>query len=350
MGVQVGCDYSKIDESGLIQEGEQLLENTIVIGKVKRAVKSFAMDSSSSSSFSSSFPTIDDSTPSQRGKLGYVDKSFLTKGEAGYRVAKIRVVESRMPVVGDTFASRAGHRGTIGSVIPEEDMPFTSQGLRPDLIINPQVLASQLPVGQLVEALLGKACSLYGTFGDSTAFAAKGPNNTTYGSLLHNYKYREKPGDSIELHDYHTDLQSIGYTSTGTELLYNGMTGEQIESQIYVGVNYYMRMKEMIQDTTQDRAKGPLDILTRQSMGGQLLGESERDAILSHGMSMFLKTSFLERADKFKLAICNKTGLISIYNLEQNLFLSPYVDGPMDVRFQMDVHPIDCRLNTTTRF
>jgi DNA-directed RNA polymerase II subunit RPB2 len=346
-GVQVGCDYSKLDESGLIPEGERLLEDTIVIGKVKIAVSSLET-SSPASSFST---TIDDSTKAIHGKLGYVDKSFLTKAEPGYRVAKVRVLEDRLPFAGDTLASRAGHRGTIGAVVPEEDMPFTSQGVRPDLIINPHVIATELPVGQLVEALLGKACSLYGTFGDSTAFAAKGPNNTTYGSLLQAWKKgRQKKGDPIDLHDYYTDLQNIGYTSTGTEMLYNGMTGEQIESDIYVGVNYYMRIKDTVQDTLQCCAKGPLDVLTRQSLGGQLLGEPERDAILSHGMSMFLKTSFLDRADKFKLAICNKTGLISIYNLEQNLLLSPYVDGPMDVRFQMDVNTIDCRLDTTTRF
>lgn len=339
VGTKMGYDYSKLDEYGLIREGEQIDDKTIVIGKVKIGPSGIALD---------------DSKKPKKGQLGYVDKSFITEGEEGFRLAKIRVREDRSPAVGDKFASRSGQKGTVGYIIPEANMPFTSQGIRPDLIINPHALPSRMTIGQLVESLLGKACSLYGTFGDCTAFVSKGPNTTTYGSLLQNFKHQESVGDKLDLNDYQTDLQNIGYHSTGNQLLYNGMTGEQIESKIFVGVNYYMRLKHMVKDKINYRAQGPMNFLTRQSVhgrandGGLRLGEMERDSIITHGMSTFLKKSFMDRADAYKIAVCNKTGLISIYNPEQNLMMSPCADGPL--KFQMDVNSEEFTIDTTTRF
>ena len=339
VGTKMGYDYSKLDEYGLIREGEQIDDKTIVIGKVKIGPSGIALD---------------DSKKPKKGQLGYVDKSFITEGEEGFRLAKIRVREDRSPAVGDKFASRSGQKGTVGYVIPEANMPFTSQGIRPDLIINPHALPSRMTIGQLVESLLGKACSIYGTFGDCTAFVSKGPNTTTYGSLLQNIKHKEQLGDKFKFSDYQTDLQNIGYASTGNQLLYNGMTGEQIESQIFVGVNYYMRLKHMVKDKINYRAQGPMNFLTRQSVhgrandGGLRLGEMERDAVITHGMSTFLKRSFMDRADAYKMAVCNKTGLISIYNPEKNLMMSPCADGPL--KFQMDVNSEEFTIDTTTRF
>jgi hypothetical protein len=161
-------------------------------------------------------------------------------------------------------------------------------------------------------------------------------------------------GDKFKFSDYQTDLQNIGYASTGNQLLYNGMTGEQIESQIFVGVNYYMRLKHMVKDKINYRAQGPMNFLTRQSVhgrandGGLRLGEMERDAVITHGMSTFLKRSFMDRADAYKMAVCNKTGLISIYNPEKNLMMSPCADGPL--KFQMDVNSEEFTIDTTTRF
>lgn len=339
VGTKMGYDYSKLDEYGLIREGEQIDDKTIVIGKIKIGSAGIALD---------------DSKKPKKGQLGYVDKSFITEGEEGFRLAKIRVREDRSPAVGDKFASRSGQKGTVGYVVPEANMPFTSQGIRPDIIINPHALPSRMTIGQLVESLLGKACSLHGTFGDCTAFVSKGPNTKTYGSLLQNYKYREEPDEKFDFNDYHTDLQNIGYHSTGNQLLYNGMTGEQVESQIYLGVNYYMRLKHMVKDKINYRAQGPMNFLTRQSVhgrandGGLRLGEMERDSIITHGLSTFLKKSFMDRADAYKVAVCNTTGLVSIYNPEMGLMMSPCADGP--IKFQMDVNSEEFTVDTTTRF
>jgi len=339
IGTKMGYDYSRLDEYGLIKEGEEIDDKTIVIGKVMVGKSGIA---------------VDDSKKTKKGQLGYVDKSFITEGEEGFRLAKIRVREDRSPAIGDKFASRSGQKGTVGYIIPEIDMPFTSQGVKPDLIINPHALPSRMTIGQLVESLLGKTCSLYGTFGDCTAFVSKGPNTDTYGRMLQNYTHKEQVGETLRFDDYHTDLLNIGYHSSGNQLLYNGMTGEQIESQIYVGVNYYMRLKHMVKDKVNYRAQGPMNFLTRQSVhgrandGGLRLGEMERDSIITHGMSSFLKKSFMDRADGYKIAVCNRTGLIAIYNPSTNMLMSPWVDGPL--KFQTDTTTKELTMDTTTRF
>lgn len=339
VGTKMGYDYSKLDEFGLIREGEEVDDKTILIGKIKLSKNGIA---------------VDDSKKPKKGQLGYVDKSFITDGEEGFRIAKIRIREDRSPNVGDKFASRSGQKGTVGYVIPEQNMPFTSQGIKPDLIINPHALPSRMTIGQLVESLLGKMCSLYGGSGDCTAFVSKGANVSTYGRHLQNYRYNEDVGSPFTLSDYHTDLTNIGYHSTGNQMLYNGMSGEQIESNIYVGVNYYMRLKHMVKDKINYRAQGPRNFLTRQSVhgrandGGLRIGEMERDAIITHGLSVFLRESFMKRADAYKMAVCNRTGLIAIYNEEKDLMISPFADGPL--KFQMDVNTEEFTLDTTTRF
>jgi DNA-directed RNA polymerase II subunit RPB2 len=209
--------------------------------------------------------------------------------------------------------SRAGQKGTLGLIIPEEDMPFTADGVRPDLIINPHALPSRMTIGQLVECLFGKACCMYGGYGDCTAFATKGANYDTYGKML----------------------TKIGYHNSGNQLLYSGYTGEQIYSEIYIGPTYYMRLKHMVKDKINYRATGKRNFLTRQTNqgrandGGLKIGEMERDGVLAHGMSYFLNESYMVRGDQYFMAVCNKTGAIAVYNPDTNLFLSPFADGPL---------------------
>jgi hypothetical protein len=218
------------------------------------------------------------------------------------------------------MASRAGQKGTIGLIIPEDDMPFTADGIRPDLIINPHAIPSRMTIGQLIESMFGKACCAYGGFGDCTAFTTKGSNVNTYGYML----------------------SKAGFHSSGNQLLYNGMTGEQLRSDIYIGPTYYMRLKHMVKDKINYRARGPRTALTRQTVqgrandGGLRVGEMERDAIISHGAAGFLSESFLVRGDEYYMAVCNKTGMIAIYNPAQNIFLSPGADGPVKFHTTMD--------------
>jgi DNA-directed RNA polymerase II subunit RPB2 len=232
----------------------------------------------------------------------------------------VRIREERIPAIGDKMASRAGQKGTLGLIIPESDMPFTADGIRPDLIINPHAIPSRMTIGQLIECLFGKACSHYGGFGDCTAFQTKGSNAKLYGKML----------------------TRAGFHSSGNQLLYNGMTGEQLESNIYIGPTYYMRLKHMVKDKINYRARGPITALTRQTVqgrandGGLRVGEMERDAIISHGASHFLHESFLVRGDEYYMAVCNKTGLIAVYNKNKNIFLSPTIDGPIKFHTTLD--------------
>jgi len=295
-----GFDYSKLDEHGLIKENTEIHDRVVLIGQV-------------TSSTENRGEFADNSKTTKKGQLGFVDKSFISEGEEGFRIAKIRVREERLPAIGDKMASRAGQKGTLGLIIPEEDMPFTADGVRPDLIINPHALPSRMTIGQLVECLLGKACTLYGGYGDCTAYATKGANYDTYGPML----------------------TKMGYHNSGNQILYNGFTGEQLYSEIFIGPTYYMRLKHMVKDKINYRATGKRSALTRQTNqgrandGGLRLGEMERDGIMAHGLSYFLNESYMVRGDEYYMAVCNKTGGIAVYNPERNLFLSPFSDGPL---------------------
>jgi DNA-directed RNA polymerase II subunit RPB2 len=301
VGKKPGYDYSNLEaNSGLIKENTLVTDKTILIGMATNSV-------SSSDAF------IDESIGAKKGAVGYIDKSFMTRDEAGGRLAKVRLRHDRIPAIGDKFASRAGQKGTIGIVLEEADMPTTADGIRPDIIVNPHAFPSRMTIGHLVESLIGKACCIYGGFGDCTAFMNKGPKDKLFGDLL----------------------TKSGYASTGNEIMYNGMTGEQLESEIYIGPTYYMRLKHMVKDKINHRARGPRTVLTRQTVqgrsndGGLRVGEMDRDAIISHGMSGFLRESMMVRGDQFRMAVCNKSGTIAVYNASRNIFLSPMVDGPL---------------------
>jgi len=300
IGLKPGYEYNHLDMYGMIKENTELNDKIVLIGKVK-------------TNLDNPDRPIDDSVFPKKGQLGFVDKTFITENEEGARLAKVRIREERMPSIGDKFASRAGQKGTVGVLIREQDMPFTADGIRPDIIINPHAIPSRMTIGQLVETLIGKACSLYGAFGDCTAFLNTGPKEKQYGKLLVNE----------------------GFHSSGTQILYNGMTGEQIQSDIYIGPTYYMRLKHMVKDKINYRARGPRTLLTRQTVqgrandGGLRVGEMERDGIIAHGVSHFLQESMMIRGDEYFMAICNKTGTIAIYNSMRDLFISPMADGPI---------------------
>tara|TARA_B110001450_G_scaffold252427_1_gene274178 strand:- start:1382 stop:5710 length:4329 start_codon:yes stop_codon:yes gene_type:complete len=306
IGKKPGYDYSELDKHGLIRENTPLDDKKIIIGRVNTDLNN---------------PTnyIDSSVTPKKGQLGYVDKSFITEGEEGYRIAKVRIREERVPAMGDKFCSRCGQKGTVGLIIPEKDMPFTEEGIRPDLIINPHALPSRMTIGQLVETLMGKACAMYGGFGDCTAFANKGPKHEVFGSLL----------------------KDIGYNSSGNEVLYSGESGDQLEAELFIGPCYYMRLKHMVKDKINYRAQGPRTVLTRQTVqgrandGGLRIGEMERDCMIAHGATTFLTESMLKRGDEYFVAVCNNSGTIAVYNETKNIFISPFADGP--VKFNTNI-------------
>lgn len=298
-GMKPEYDYSKLDDYGLVKEGTEMNDRTIIIG---------------CASGSPNDPDLHDaSKTTKKGQLGIVDKTFITEGEEGTKIAKVRIREERIPAMGDKMASRSGQKGTIGQIIPERDMPFTKNGLKPDIIVNPHAMPTRMTVGQLVECLVGKTCLELGYHGDCTAFMSSDKQIGAFGEQLHH----------------------CGFHSSGNEMLYNGMTGEQLEAAVYIGPNYYMRLKHMVKDKVNYRAKGPRMMLTRQPVsgrandGGLRIGEMERDVMIAHGATDFLRESMLDRGDNYYMAVCNKTGAIAIYNPEKNLFMSPMADGPL---------------------
>ena len=316
IGLKPGYDYSHLDEkTGLIKENTRVTDKVVVIGKATNSLLDPNL-------------FVDMSKATKKGQIGYVDKAFITNNIVGERLAKIRIREERIPEMGDKFCSRAGQKGTIGIVMDECDMPFTKDGLRPDIIVNPHAMPSRMTIGHLVETLIGKACVMKGGFGDSTAFITKGPKDKIFGNML---------------------IQE-GYHSTGNEYLYNGMTGEQLETEIYFGPTYYLRLKHMPKDKINFRAKGPRSNLTRQTVGGRAndgglrIGEMDRDCLIAHGASHFVNESMMIRGDEFFMAVCNKSGCIAIYNKSKNIFLSPHADGPLkfkeDLENNVNIIPI----------
>jgi DNA-directed RNA polymerase II subunit RPB2 len=298
--IKAGYNYNELDENGIIKEGTVITDKTVIIGRIE---------------YSKDNPDVirDASIFSSKGHEGIVDKVYITNNEEGRRIAKVRIREERYPNYGDKFASRCGQKGTIGMIIPEENMPFTKDGLRPDLIINPHCIPSRMTINQLVEAVFCKVGVTKGCSIESTPFVNKGPKDEVLGKMLNEY----------------------GFHSSGNEVLYNGMTGQQIESLIYMGPTYYTRLKHMTKDKINARARGPRAALTRQTNhgrandGGIRIGEMERDAVVAYGMSSFMYDSMMTRGDAYRMAICNHSGTIAIYNKDTNNLYSPMIDGPL---------------------
>jgi len=193
-------------------------------------------------------------------------------------------------------SSRHGQKGTCGNIIPECDMPFTKDGIRPDIIINPHAIPSRMTIGQLKETLLGKVLLELGLFGDGTSFG------------------------NLDVKTITEELQKLGYESYGNELLYNGLTGEQLETNIFIGPVFYQRLKHMVNDKQHSRSIGPMVNLTRQPAegrsrdGGFRVGEMERDVLIAHGMSKFCRERLYDVSDKYSVHVCKKCGMIASYN------------------------------------
>jgi len=232
-GLRAGFDYADLNENGLIKDNTMVDDKKVIIGKIL-------------TNESNPEVSLDASVFPKKGQQGFIDKTFITEGEEGFRLAKVRVRDERIPAIGDKFCSRCGQKGTVGLVIDEKDMPFTEDGIRPDIIINPHALPSRMTIGQLLETVMGKAGEEYGAFGECTAFNNSGSKYESFGKLL----------------------TKVGFSSTANEVLYNGQSGEQMFADIFIGPTYYMRLKHIVKDKINYRAKGPRTVLTRQTVQG----------------------------------------------------------------------------------
>ena len=230
----------------------------------------------------------DDST------LYYIGKVYCIEMPSSHTYYMRESNSSPPVIVGNS--SRHGQKGTCGNIIPECDMPFTKDGLRPDIIINPHAIPSRMTIGQLKETLLGKVLLELGLFGDGTSFG------------------------NLDVKTISEKLQNLGYESYGNEVLYNGLTGEQLETNIFIGPVFYQRLKHMVSDKQHSRSFGPMVNLTRQPAegrsrdGGFRIGEMERDVMIAHGMSRFCRERLYDVSDKYSTYVCKRCGMIAAYN------------------------------------
>jgi DNA-directed RNA polymerase II subunit RPB2 len=287
-------NYDKVNCSGVIPKNTLVENRDVIIAKVT-TIKENRNDPSKVIKYNDQSVTYKTKEPV------YIDHNYCNTNGDGYTFVKVRIRNTRKPVIGDKFSSRHGQKGTIGNIIPEKNMPFTSDGRRPDIIVNPHAIPSRMTVGQLKETVLGKVLLQLGLFGDGTSF-----------------------GD-LTIADISEELKKIGLQTHGEELLYDGLTGEQMECSIFMGPVFYQRLKHMVGDKVHSRAVGPTVNLTRQPMegrcrnGGLRIGEMERDCIISHGIARFNKDRLFDSSDKYQVYACNKCGGIASVNLKKSI-------------------------------
>nr|ALK02062.1 RNA polymerase II second largest subunit [Wickerhamiella domercqiae] len=291
--------YDKLDEDGLVIPGQRVSGEDIIIGKTAP----IPPDTEELGQRTRFHTKRDASTPLRSTESGIVDQVLLTTNQEGLRFVKVRMRTTKVPQIGDKFASRHGQKGTVGITYRHEDMPFTAEGIVPDLIINPHAIPSRMTVAHLIECLLSKVGALSGLEGDATPFT-------------------DVTVDAIS-----KLLREHGYQSRGFEVMYNGHTGRKIVAQVFFGPTYYQRLRHMVDDKIHARARGPVQILTRQPVegrsrdGGLRFGEMERDCMIAHGAAAFLKERLMEASDAFRVHVCGICGLMSVIaNLKKSQY------------------------------
>jgi DNA-directed RNA polymerase II subunit RPB2 len=284
--------YKKLDTDGLAAPGTRVVENDIVIGKTTP----YRDDANPK------YNRQDSSVSLRKNETGIIDDVLYTVNEDGYNFVKVRIRSEKTPQMGDKLASRHGQKGTIGMLYREEDMPYTVEGIRPDIIINPHAIPSRMTVGHLLECLLGQSCAMEGVFGNGTPFTHDSPEEI--GNKLHR----------------------AGYNRHGKHQMFHPHTGKPIEALIYYGPTFYERLKHMVDDKLHARSRGPIQSLTRQPVegrsrdGGLRFGEMERDAMISHGASDVLRERLFYQSDHFTVFMCPQCGLFAQYK-RRNRFI-----------------------------
>lgn len=315
-GMKFG-NYNKVNSKGVIPENTLVENRDIIISKIT-PIKENRNDHTKVIKYE------DQSKIYRTAEETYVDKNYIDRNGDGYNFAKVRLRTVRKPVIGDKFSSRHGQKGTIGNIIPEEDMPFTRDGVKPDIIINPHAIPSRMTIGQLKETVLGKTLISLGLFGDGTSFG------------------------QLEVKDICQELLNVGYEANGNELLYNGLTGEQVECTVFMGPVFYQRLKHMVNDKVHSRSIGPMVNLTRQPAegrsrdGGLRFGEMEKDSMVSHGASRFTRGRMYDVSDKYSVHVCKKCGLVASYNDQMHIHICKVCENRSDFAY-VEI-PYACKL------
>lgn len=283
-------DYRLLEDDGIVYPEAKVREEDVLIGKTSPPRFLSSLDEYSLTSN----VRRESSIALKHGEEGVVDFVAITENEEGNKLVQVRIRDQRIPEIGDKFISRHGQKGITGLIVPEGDMPFTASGIMPDLLFTPHGIPSRMTISHLIELVAGKVGALSGRYIDSTTF------------------------DSESEIDLRKELLSLGFRENGAETMYNGITGEMFEAKIFVGDMYYLKLKHMVANKIHSRARGPIQLLTRQPTegrakeGGLRLGEMEKDTFVAHGASALLKERF--DSDKTVVPVCENCGIIAIHD------------------------------------
>ena len=293
-----GMDYSQLDDRGIVKVGAYVDENTVIVGRTMELPGGKLSDASESA---------------QVWTHGRVESVVVLVNNKGLRIVKIRCVEYRVPELGDKFSNRHGQKGTIGMVVRSHDLPRTKNGIVPDMIMNTHAIPSRMTVGHVIEMVMGKIGASVGAIADGTAFT----------------------DDSRLTKQMNIALEQLGFEKFGNEILYDGTSGRQLLTDMFIGPIFSMRLKHMVEDKWNARGKGRREQRTHQPTGGRgaqgglRIGEMERDAIVGHGISAFVNESYMLRSDGVSFRICKGCGTIPIENPKTGLFVCPLCTGPV---------------------
>ena len=286
-------NYDKLNDRGFVPE-ETIIDNEdVIIGKTS-PIQPTGNNNKVSKDSSEIFKT---------NVEGVIDRVHTGIYNAeGYEMYNVRVRMERKPMSGDKFTTRHGQKGTVGITYTQRDMPFTESGIVPDLILNPHGYPSRMSVGHFIECIAAKEAAETGHFVDGTPF--------------NNYNMKQLP----------EALEKLGYSPHGTETMYCGLTGRKMDVEIFIGPVYNVRLKHMVLDKVHGRARGPRQALTRQPLegrsrdGGLKIGEMEKDAMVAHGMSQFIKERMMETSDITKVYVCDECGMFASKVIDKDYY------------------------------